>query len=203
MTNSSIKNQLILIFTFAYLAAFTINGVWQANFEFLYYTFLIVALIYLIIRFNKFLHLAFFILFNLSILGFLNLLGGNLYLAGLRLYDFYLLPGLIRYDNFIHAYGTFIATLALYSLLFNFINPEIKKRYWLFAVILILMAIGLGTIVELVEFLAVIFFNVAGKVGDYYNNTLDLVFNTLGSILATIIIYFYRNPPNFFKKING
>ena len=128
MNNFSLKNQLILIFTFVYLAAFTINGIWRANFEFLYYTFLIVALIYLILRFNKFLHLAFFILFNLSILGFLHLLGGNLYIASVRLYDWYFIPGVIRYDNFIHTYATFIATLALYSLLSNFIGSEIKER---------------------------------------------------------------------------
>ena len=112
------KNHLILIFTFAYLVSFTVNAVVWTNFEFLYYTVLMVALIFLVVVLNKALHLGFFILFNLSILGFLHLLGGNLYLGGVRLYDFYLISGFIRYDNFVHTYATFITTLAL---------PDIKK----------------------------------------------------------------------------
>ena len=197
------KNQLILIFTLAYLAAFTANAIFWVNFEFLYYTFLISVLIYLVVIIHKNLHLAFFILVNLSLLGFFHLLGGNFYFNGLRLYDFYFLPGIIRYDNFVHAYGTFIATVAFYSLLSNFISIDLKKRYPIFALILILLAIGMGTIVELVEFLAVVIFGVTEKVGDYFNNTLDLFFNTLGATLATVVIYFYRERPQFIKKLNG
>lgn len=197
------KNQLILIFTLAYLAAFTANAIFWANFEFLYYTFLISILIYSVIIIHQNLHLGFFILVNLSLLGFFHLLGGNFYFYGLRLYDFYFIPGIIRYDNFVHAYGTFIATVAFYSLLSNFISIDLKKRYPIFALILILLAIGMGTIVELVEFLAVVIFGVTGKVGDYFNNTLDLFFNTLGATLATVVIYFYRERPQFIKKLNG
>jgi len=197
------KNYLILAFTVVYLAAFTVNGVLWGNYEFLYYTVLMGILIYSVVTLHQRLHLAFFILFNLSILGFLHLLGGNLYLGAIRLYDFYLIPGIFRYDNFIHTYATFIATIALYSLLTNFIDVEIKKRYPIFAVILILMAIGLGTINELVELLAVVFFGVAERVGGYFNNALDLLFNTIGAILATVVIYFYRERPKFIQKING
>jgi len=197
------KNYLILVFTIVYLAAFTVNGILWGNYEFLYYTVLMGVLIYSIIILHQRLHLAFFILFNLSILGFLHLLGGNLYFGQIRLYDFYLIPAIFRYDNFIHAYATFIATVALYSLLANFIDVEIKKRYLIFAIILILMAIGLGTINELVELFAVVFFGVAERVGSYFNNALDLLFNTIGAVLATVVIYFYRERPQFIQKING
>lgn len=195
------KNYLILIFTVVYLLVFTLNALFYANFEFLYYTVLLAVLIYVVIIVNKRLHLGFFILINLSILGFLHLLGGNLYWQGIRLYDWYFIPNFFRYDNFIHTYATFIATLALYSLLGNFIDFEIKKRYPLFALILILMAIGLGTLNELAEFFAVVVFNVAEKVGGYFNNALDLLFNTIGAILATIIIYFYRERPKFIQHL--
>jgi uncharacterized membrane protein YjdF len=130
-------------------------------------------------------------------------LGGNLYLGSLRLYDFYLLPSFFRYDNFVHAYGTFIGTLALYSLLNKAIEQEVRKRYWIFALLLVFTSIGLGTIVELVEFFAVLVFGVTEKVGDYFNNTLDLLFNTLGATLATIVLYFYHHRPDFIAKING
>lgn len=197
------KNYLILVFTIVYLAAFTFHGVLNANFEFLYYTVLLSFLIYLVIYLHQRLHLGFFILFNLSLLGFLHLLGGNLYLGELRLYDYYFIPGVFKYDNMIHAYATFIGTLALYSLLISQFRTPVKKRFPVLALLLILMAIGMGTIVELVEFFAVIIFGVAEQVGDYYNNTLDLLFNFLGSIVATVIIYFYQYRPKFILKIDG
>lgn len=196
------KNYLILFFTVSYLVSFTVIAIIWGNFEFLYYTALMAFLIYLIIVLDKQLHLAFFILVNLSILGFLHLLGGNLYLSGIRLYDFYFIAGVIRYDNITHTYGTFIATIALYSLLSDFIAPQLKKRYLVFALVLILMAIGMGTVVELVELFAVVVFGVAEKVGGYFNNALDLMFNTIGAILATVVIYFYQKRPKFIQKIN-
>ena len=197
------KNYIIFAFTVVYLFAFTVNAVIFSNFEFLYYTVLMVGLIYAVMYINKFLHLGFFILFNLSILGFLHLLGGNLYLGTIRLYDFYFVSGVIRYDNIIHTFATFIATIALYSLLVNFIDERVKSRYPFFAIILVLMAIGLGTINELVELAAVLFFDAAEKVGGYFNNALDLLFNTIGATLATVVIYFYIDRPKFIKKIDG
>ncbi len=197
------KNYLILVFNLVYLAVFTINALIHANLEFLYYTILMVALIYLIVMVNKQLHLAFFILVNLSILGFLHLLGGNFYLGATRLYDHYLVMGAIRYDNIVHTYGTFIITLILYSLLSDFIDERIRQRYLLFSLILVLMAIGVGTLNELAEFLAVVFLGAGEQVGGYFNNSLDLLFNTFGSILACIIIYFYRERPRILQKINA
>lgn len=197
------KNYLILFFTLAYIAAFTAHGIALANYEFLYYTALMIAMIFLGVKVARQLHLAFFILFNLSIWGFLHLLGGNLYLSGgLRLYDFYLIPHFFRYDNFIHMYASFIVTLALYSLLDNFTHEQIRRRYWLFSFILVLMATGLGTFVELAEFFAVIVFGVTEQVGDYFNNAVDLFFNLFGAVLATIIVYYYQERPKFIKKLN-
>ena len=196
------KNYLILFFTVAYLAAFTVNAFFGANFEFLYYTVLMVGLISLIIVLNKRLHLAFFILVNLSLLGFLHLLGGNFYLYGIRLYDFYVIPYILRYDNVIHTYATFIATLTLYSLIGNYIDERLRSRYFLFAFGLVLMALGMGAINELLELFAVLVFGVTEKVGDYFNNAFDLFFNTVGAIAATIVIYFYLERPRFIQKIN-
>lgn len=197
------KNHLILVFTLAYLTAFTINAIVNANFEFLYYTFLISFFIYIVIILHQNLHLAFFILLNMSILGFLHLLGGNFYFGELRLYDHYFLPGIFRYDNFIHFYASFIGTLALYSLLINFIARPIVERFYVLALLLMLLAMGVGSMVEMAEFGAVVIFNATEQVGGYYNNSLDLIFNTLGAGLATVVVYFYRQPPKFIQKINN
>ncbi|OGY47818.1 MAG: hypothetical protein A2663_02935 [Candidatus Buchananbacteria bacterium RIFCSPHIGHO2_01_FULL_46_12] len=198
------KNYLILFFTLAYIAAFSARGLALSNYEFLYYTALMIAMIFLGVKVARRLHLAFFILVNLSVWGFLHLLGGNFYLSGgVRLYDFYLIPNFFRYDNFIHLYASFIITLALYSLLDNFTHEQIRRRYWLFSFILILMAAGLGTFVELAELLAVIALGATGQVGDYFNNAFDLFFNLFGAVLATIIVYYYQERPKFLKKLNA
>ncbi|MFA6214933.1 MAG: hypothetical protein WC768_00005, partial [Patescibacteria group bacterium] len=78
MLNFLVKNRnyLALFFTLAYTVAFSINALSSVNYEFLYYTFLILILIVIIIIINKRLDLDFFILFNLSLLGFFHLLGG-------------------------------------------------------------------------------------------------------------------------------
>lgn len=198
------RNYLILVFTIVYLTAFTMNSIVYSNFEFLYYTIALSVLIYVTIYLHQKLHLGFFILFNLSLMGFLHLLGGNFHFAdGTRLYDFYLIPYLFKYDNLIHSYATFIGTLAFYSLLVDTIGETIKKRFSAFATILLLMAMGIGAFVELTEFFAVVMFGASERVGDYFNNALDLFFNVIGALWAIIIIYFYQHRPKFIKKLNG
>ncbi|MBN1778868.1 MAG: DUF2238 domain-containing protein, partial [Candidatus Buchananbacteria bacterium] len=191
------KNYLIIFFTIGYLVAFALEAFGRGNWEFVYYIVMMTVLIYIIVSINKRLHLAFFIIWNLSFLGFLHLLGGNFYLHGIRLYDYYFIPDILRYDNIVHTYGTFIATVALYSLLSPYISKNLKKHYPIFAIVLVLMAIGIGVLNELVEFFAVVFLNAAEQVGGYYNNALDLLFNTIGSILGTIFIYFYHERPKY------
>lgn len=195
------KNYLVLIFTGIYLVGFTMIALSERNYEFLYYTILMVGLIYLVIIINKRLHLALFILINQSLLGFLHLLGGSSHIKGIRLYD-YLFFNQIRYDNFIHTYGTFITTITLYSLISNFIDEKTKKNFPLLALGLVLMSLGVGVLVELVEFFAVVVLSASEQVGDYFNNVLDLLFNTYGSILACVIIYIYRDRERVMQKIN-
>lgn len=197
------RNYLILTFTLIYLIAFTLNGVVAGNIEFLYYTFLLGFIIYLIIYLHQRLHLGFFILFNLSILGFLHLLGGNYFVGATRLYDWYFIPYVFKYDNFIHSFGTFIGTLTLYSLLINYIGEPIKKHFPAFALALVLMALGMGSLVEIAELGAVFLFGVTERVGGYYNNALDLLFNFFGAIFASILIYYYQYRPKFIAKIDG
>jgi uncharacterized membrane protein YjdF len=196
------KNYLVLALTLVYLAAFTVIALVQVNYEFLYYTFLLVSLIFLVLVVNRSLDLAFFIIFNLSLIGFLHLLGGNYYVEDVRLYDFWIINGWFKYDNFVHLYATFIGTLALYTLLDRLVGPQVRKNDFLFLGILILMAMGMGTMVELSELGAVLYFDASEQVGDYLNNAFDLFFNTIGALLAVVVLYFYRRQPMFIKRLN-
>ena len=54
------------------------------------------------------------------------------------------------------------------------------------------MSLGAGVFNEVVEFIAVVLFQEQNKVGDYYNNAIDLVYNSIGSLTAIVVIDIYR-----------
>ena len=101
-----------------------------------------------------------------------------------RLYDFYFLPILFKYDNFVHMIGSAVMVMLAHALLMPILHKDFEiKRKGYFILLLVIIGMGLGVINELVEFLAVLVFDVGQQVGDYTNNLLDLVFNTIGSAL--------------------
>jgi hypothetical protein len=127
-----------------------------------------------------------YITVGLSLLGLLHILGGKVYIEGIRLYDFYLIPGIIKYDNFVHATASFIFSFMSYALIKPFIDPELKVRPFMLYLIIFLTTMGIGSINEVIEYFAVIYLNVENWVGDYFNNARDLVFNAIGSIVACL-----------------
>lgn len=182
----------VLLFTIAYLLFFVVLAIHDQNFEFLFYTGVMLALIWLAIDIYHRVRLDKWIVFSLSLLGLLHLAGGNLLYRGQRLYDivWFREPFLLRYDNIVHFFGTFILTFLVYNLVEPIVHLHLRKRKRLvFMGMLILMAMGAGSLNEIMEFIAVLAFDAADKVGDYDNNARDLVFNLLGSLLATAMIY--------------
>jgi len=185
-------SRLILIFTGAYIIFFTLAAFARKNYEFLYYAIIMSSLIVLIVLYYKKLHLTSTILVSLSVLGLMNLAGGNVYIYGTRLYDFWIIQGILKYDNIVHVLSIFVATFIAYSIVNPHLNLKIKYQPALFSLLLILIGLGIGTVNEIVEFGAVVFLGAQEAVGDYFNNALDLVFNLLGSIIAVFFIYKYH-----------
>lgn len=184
--------RLILIFTIAYLALFTLMAFTSGNYEFLYYTAITSLLIILIALYYKKLHLTSVILWSLSVLGFMNIAGGNLYFYGNRLYDIWLIQGILKYDNVLHALAIFVATFVAYNIVSPHLDLKTKHHPVLFSLLLILTASGIGAANEIVELGAVVFLGAQETVGDYFNNAMDLVFNLLGSIIACLFIFPYH-----------
>ncbi|MBW3011855.1 hypothetical protein KY311_01600 [Candidatus Woesearchaeota archaeon] len=181
---------LILAFVVLYVAFFLISAVLKGNYEFLYYG-VIVSILIIIAKVNyENFHLSSSILFGLAILGFFHLMGGNTYPGGVRLYDHYF--WIFRYDNFVHFLGGFMMLLVSYSLLAPHFKSIKHERPFAFSMILILFTLGAGAVVEMTELLSVIFLNAGPRVGDYFNNAFDIVFNFLGASCASIVAYFYR-----------
>ncbi|MFC1801290.1 DUF2238 domain-containing protein [Nanoarchaeota archaeon] len=196
------KLGLIFYFTLIYMAFFTIYSIINRNYEFIYYIVIMSILIFIIVLYHKKIHLSNHILLGLTILGVFHLLGGTVFIAGTRLYDLWLIPpNILKFDNLIHAFGIFVATFVVYSLLNPHLDKKIKHRSVLLITLMVLIAMGIGALNEIMELGAVVFFNAQQSVGDYLNNALDLVFNFIGALIACIFIIPYHKKK--YKKLFG
>lgn len=158
--------------------------------ESLYYNIIILPVVITTAMLQKRLRIPGTLFVMLTGLFLLHAAGGGLYFGGVRLYDMFFGP--FRYDNLVHFYGSFTVTFLAY----NLVDPYLKKSdHWYdvyLQLIVIFMAAGLGTLVEIVEFGAVVWLHATG-VGDYFNNALDLVVNMCGAITGSFaVMAFHR-----------
>ncbi|MCK4589320.1 MAG: DUF2238 domain-containing protein [Nanoarchaeota archaeon] len=184
--------KLMLYFTVGYLLFFTIISVLKQNYEFLYYAMIMTVLILIAIFYHKKLHLPNYILGGLSLVGVLHLMGGFLFIGSTRLYDFWLIPGIFKYDNLVHLVGIFVVTILAYNLLYPHLDKKIKHNKFLLSLLLVLIALGVGAFNEILELVVVVFLPAAHGIGGYFNNVLDLLFGLLGSIFAALLIVYWK-----------
>ncbi|MDP2925844.1 MAG: DUF2238 domain-containing protein [Nanoarchaeota archaeon] len=180
------KTQLmLLVITLIYLIIYTFLYLGRKNYEFLVY--IGVVILFLIII--SFLHFKYNfttgVLAGLSIWGFLHMSGGYFKVGDGVLYSYWIFP-FLRYDMFVHAFGFGFATLLSYYMIRNYI--DYKKVKWIsFSIFLVLIGIGIGGFNEIIEFILVIKLPETGVGG--YNNTMgDMVFNTIGAIIAVVYL---------------
>lgn len=112
-----------------------------------------------------------------------NLAGGIYLIDGQPLYVKHLV-GDIRYDKPFHTVATAIAAWAAYEVVAKWAVGRASRPA--IAVAAVLIAAGLGALVEIVEFVGSIVIENA-NVGDYGDTMLDLVVNTAGAAVAVII----------------
>ncbi len=183
------KLKLMFWFTIVYLAIFTTLAIINKNYEFLYYQFILSAIIFVIILYHKKLHLTTHVLLGLTMLGAMHIFGGNINILGTRLYDLWLIPpNILKYDNLVHFFGMFVTTFVVYSFVHPYLDKKINHNTVLLSLILVSITMGIGAFNEILELGAVVFLGAAERVGDYINNALDLVFNLCGSIIACLFI---------------
>lgn len=190
------KLNLILSFTVLYLIFFTVLAVIKKNYEFIYYIFIMVVLITLTVYLYRKLLLTYQILIGLSVLGILHIMGGVIIVNGMRLYDFYLVEPVLRYDFLVHSFGIFMATLVIYNLIHPYLMEKTNKDLIAFCFILVSSAMGVGALNEIIELFAVLYLNASNEVGNYFNNAFDLVFNLIGALLACFYILKYDRRTN-------
>lgn len=183
----------LLIFNLAYILGFAIYYILIKNYEFLVYVSSITFFFLLIlITINK-TKFSNSILWLLSFAGFLHMCCGGIRINGVALYHvniFHIIGSgdsfILRVDQVMHFYGIFIITIIAYHLLSLYLAKDKNSNFIYFVTFFI--GIGWGSLVENQEFATVVLFNRTG-VGGYYNNALDLVFNAIGALSASIFLY--------------
>ena len=185
----------IILFNAIYILAYSIYYLSIKNYEFLWYVLVLVFFAVLIAGTLRKTNFDYLILWGLSLWGFLHMSGGGLIVNGnvlyaLEVWKFFEIGDtyILKFDQFVHAFGFFVTTLVGWHMLKPYLNN--KTNYKIIYPLLFFIATGAGALNELVEFFAVIIFPSTG-VGGYYNTALDLVFNSIGSFLALFVVHFY------------
>ena len=119
--------------------------------------------------------------------------GGGIQINGDLLYNLRLIDlisygeiYILRYDQFVHCFGFFVATLVVWNIIKGYFKKKVDYR--IVYILIVTAGMGLGVLNEMIEFVATVVFPNT-NVGGYVNNSLDLIFNTIGSIFAIIFIH--------------
>lgn len=190
----------MIIFVLAYMIVCSILALMQGNNEFLMYAVVMVVIITIVMLFHLRIRFSPTTMWLLAIWGFLHMCGGTIpvspkltdayraatspdqYPTSAVLYSLRLHPSFIKYDQFVHTFGFFSATLACFEGLRVLLRAP-KSFATVFAAAL--MGIGLGATNEIVEFVAVLIVPET-NVGGYINTGWDLVANAIGASLAGV-----------------
>jgi uncharacterized membrane protein YjdF len=186
-------------FSAAYLLLATPFAIAQHNTEFLFYIGIVIVFATIVILVHRAAHLSQAALWALSFWGLFHMLGGLLRLpeawptdgGSHVLYSLWLIPGYLKYDQVIHAYGFGVSTLVCWEYIKTI--PGVRPTFGVL-VLCALAGMGLGAINEIVEFTAVLMIP-GTNVGGYENTGWDLVANLTGSTLSALFIrYGMRHP---------
>ena len=172
----------VLIVNLLYVPAFTIIALRELNFEFLLYVAVVILVGALVVWKQRIVRFDRTILWGLTIWGVLHMTGGNIQVGDGVLYGLQLIPVVLRYDQFVHAFGFGTATLVCHHLLKPYLREGID-RWRTLSVLIVLMGCGLGAINEIIEFIAVKTIEDT-NVGGYDNTLWDLIFNLIGGVFA-------------------
>lgn len=187
------SERAVLAFTLAYIAGFFVWFLVTGNHEFIWYIATMVLFVALAAGSYRLAHFPPALLWALSLWGLAHMAGGGAPVGDGVLYGVTLVPlygdggdfSLLKYDQVVHAYGFGVTTWLLWHLM-QLHHPDLRGGP-LITVLPVIGAMGLGSLNEIIEFIAVLTFPDTG-VGGYYNTALDLVFNAIGAVVAMAAI---------------
>jgi hypothetical protein len=198
MDRSLLSRVILGLFTAAYLLGATVYFYSIGNGEFLGYIAGVGALLLIVGLTLPWTRIPAWLLWMLSLLMLLHILGGGVKVGGDVLYAYVVFPldnpaGLtfLKFDQVVHAYGAGVA--AFFG--FYFLRRLGAKGAWGVGFAAFLIAMGCGAINEIVELIATLTVPESG-VGGYFNNAVDLVANAAGAALASLLaVRYWKSAP--------
>ncbi len=185
------------LFTAAYLAAAAIGALAGGNREFLFYIAVMLVLALVVWTVHRAIGLPESALWALSLWGLAHMAGG---LVGVPeswpiegpnrvLYSTWIVPGRIKYDHLVHAYGFGVTTWVCWLGLASTLRRAGGAATPTFGRLILAWAAGLGfgALNEVIEFAATLLVPDT-NVGGYLNTGWDLVSNLVGATLAVTAI---------------
>jgi hypothetical protein len=126
------------------------------------------------------------LLWSLIALGVLHLAGGLLPYRGTVVYDAWIVDGVLRYDQAVHAFGSVCATWVSWQLLGAYLDLS-RTPARAQGLLACLGGLGKGAVNEVLEFLTT---SAGGgeHVGGYANTGWDLVFDLAGCVAAAVFL---------------
>jgi uncharacterized membrane protein YjdF len=195
---SASKHDLaVIVFSLIYMAAALASALFLHNKEFVFYLVVMVILMAVTWGVHRAIRLHPLALWGLSLWGLLHMAGGLVPLSegwprlgGNVLYNLWLIPGRLKYDQAVHAYGFGLMTWICWQGLqraFEYRGLSIRPTAGLLT-LCAAAGMGFGALNEVIEFIAVL--SLPGtNVGGYENTGWDLVANLTGCLLAAVGIY--------------
>ena len=196
----------VLSFTGLYLAAAIAAALARGNREFILYIGVMLVLIPTLYAVHRKYPLTPGLLWTFSVWGLLHMAGGLLPIpptwshegTSAILYNWWILPDLLKYDQVTHAYGFGITSWLCWHILQNSLrSPDGSPVRPTLGILTLCVAAGMGfgAFNEVVEFIATLLLSKT-NVGGYTNTGWDLVSNLVGSLLTALLIHrAHRRPP--------
>jgi len=185
-------------FTAAYMGVSLVACVLLGNREFIFYFVVMCILIAAVAVLRRRANLETAALWGLSFWGLAHMAGGLMPLPEAWpihgethvLYNGWIVPGLLKYDQLVHAYGFGLVTWICWQALASAFVARGAAARPTFGLLVLCVAggMGFGAANEVVEFFATI--TLPGtNVGGYQNTGWDLVANLVGCVMAAIAIF--------------
>jgi hypothetical protein len=196
----------VLAFNLVYLAIALIASFRLQNREFLFYFAVMCVLLVSVTALHLRLRLPIAALWGLSLWGLAHMAGGLMPVPESWpingethvLYNLWLIPQRLKYDQFVHAYGfglvTWICWLGLQKA-FAGRGVVVRPTFGLLT-LCVAGGMGFGAANEVVEFIATLTLPNT-NVGGYENTGWDLVSNFVGCLLAAAVIYVRQGTASF------
>ena len=183
------SDKLALAFTALYLFIAAPYARLSGNHEFIFYIAVMVVLVGVVAWVHRRVQLHPACLWMLSLWGALHMAGGLVPVSdevGV-LYSYWIVPGFLKYDQLVHAFGFGVSTWVVWQGL-QAGRPTAQPTLGLLF-ITFCAGMGLGALNEVVEFVAVLTMPET-NVGGYENTGWDLVANASGALVAVLGIRF-------------